>query len=70
GGPAIESTSIDKYFIVSKEERLYDTVKSIYEHSADPKILKVYDGSAHAQHMFKETYAEEFTELILEFIEG
>jgi pimeloyl-ACP methyl ester carboxylesterase len=68
GGPAIEAASINKYFIVSKEEGLYDRVKSIYTESADPKVLKEYEGSAHAQHMFKEKYADDLTQLILDFI--
>ncbi len=68
GGPPIQSSFIDKLIIVSKSEGLYNRVKTIYDTSTEPKSLKEYEGSAHAQHMFKEGYAEELTELIVDFI--
>lgn len=68
GGPPIQSSSIDKLIVVSKSEGLYNRVKTIYDTSTEPKALKEYEGSAHAQHMFKEDYAEELTELIVDFI--
>ncbi|RLD20838.1 MAG: hypothetical protein DRI69_05540 [Bacteroidetes bacterium] len=68
GGPPIQSASISKLIIVSKNEGLYSRVKTIYDESAEPKTLKEYDGSAHAQHMFKEEYAEELTQFIIDFI--
>jgi alpha-beta hydrolase superfamily lysophospholipase len=70
GGPPIQSSAIDKLIVVSRDEGLYSRVKSIYEVSADPKTLKEYDGSAHAQHMFKEKYVDELTQLIIGFIVG
>jgi pimeloyl-ACP methyl ester carboxylesterase len=68
GGPPIQSPKYNKLFIVSKNEGLNSRVKTIYEESADPKEIKVFDGSAHAQHMFKEDYAEDLTQLIIDFI--
>jgi len=68
GGPPIQSSSIEKLIVVSRNEGLYSRVKTIFKESADPKTLKEYEGSAHAQHMFKEAYAEELTKLIVDFI--
>ena len=68
GGPPINSTHTDKFFVVSKKEGLYDRVKEIYKNSADPKQIKEYAGSAHAQHMFKEDYADDLVALMLQFI--
>ena len=68
GGSPIKSDKTDKLFVVSKEEGLYDRVKSIYTDSSEPKKIKEYAGSAHAQHMFKEDYANELISLILEFV--
>ncbi len=68
GGPEISAPSIDKLFVVSKNEGLYPRIINIFDASANPKILKEYNGSAHAQHMFKEDYAEELVELIINFI--
>ena len=69
GGPPIMSEEMSKLFIVSKEEGLYDRVKMIYRESADPKIIREFAGRAHAQHMFKEDYADELTHLIISFIQ-
>lgn len=68
GGPPINSAETDKFFVVSREEGLYDRVKAIYEASVEPKQIKEYPGSAHAQHMFKEAYADELVALMLQFI--
>jgi alpha-beta hydrolase superfamily lysophospholipase len=68
GGPVLTSETIHKLFIVSKKEGLYDRVINIYRQSVDPKILKTFDGSAHAQHMFKEDYSKELAQLILDTI--
>ena len=69
GGPPIKSHSIDKLFIISKQEGLYDRVKSVFNDSASPKDMKEYEGSSHAQHMFKANYSYELTRLIIDFIE-
>lgn len=68
GGPAISSGSISKLFVVSKEEGLYARVVSIHEKSAAPKELKVYAGSAHAQHLFKSEHADDLTKRIVAFL--
>lgn len=68
GGHAITSNSIDKLIIVSKDEGLYNKVNAIFDASSNPKATKIYMGSYHAQHMFKSDYAEELTQLIINFL--
>jgi predicted alpha/beta-fold hydrolase len=68
GGVAIASKSIDKLFIVSKDEGLFKRVNTIYKDSSIPKQLKIYPGSFHAQHMFKAEYSNELINLIISFL--
>ncbi len=72
GGEPIKDETIKKLFIVAENDNLgiFDQVKANYENSNDPKVLKIYDGSEHAQHLFKTKYKKELTELIITFIAG
>jgi alpha-beta hydrolase superfamily lysophospholipase len=64
----IASTTLKKLIVVSKDEGLFNRVKTSFETSSEPKEFKIYEGSFHAQHMFKSDYAEELTQLIIDFI--
>ena len=68
GGVGIASKSIKKLIVVSKDERLFTRVNTIYNESNQPKELKVYPGSFHAQHMFKSEYRDELTNFIIDFL--
>lgn len=68
GGNAIASSSIKKLFVVSKGERLFSRVNTIYNNSSQLKKLKIFPGTFHAQHMFKAEYSNELITLILDFI--
>ncbi len=68
GGPAIKSNTIKKLIIVSENEGLYNRVKTIFNESAEPKILKEFQGNTHAQHLFKTDNSEELIKLIIDFI--
>lgn len=68
GGAAIASELVKKLFVVSKDERLFPRVNKIYDESTQPKKLKVYPGSTHAQNMFKAEYSDELTNLIIDFL--
>ena len=68
GGSPITSKAVNKLFVVSKEERLFASVNEIYNESSQPKELKIYPGSFHAQHMFKAEYSNELTNLIIDFL--
>lgn len=69
GGPAIKSEGINKFFIVSQKEGLYQSVLDTFTKSADPKTLKTYEGNAHAQHLFKSQHGDNVTSLIIDFLE-
>jgi len=62
------SKNIKKLIIGSKDEAYIARVKEAYDTSAEPKQLKIYEGSYHAQHMFKSSYADELTSLIVDFL--
>ncbi len=68
GGTGIVSKYVKKLFVVSKNERLFPRVNTIYNESSEPKELKVFPGTTHAQHMFKTEYSNELTEMILKFL--
>jgi len=68
GGKGIVSKSIKKLIIVSKNEGLFSRVNSIYKESSQPKELKIYPGSFHAQHMFKAEYSNELINLVIGFL--
>ena len=70
GGKPITSRKIKKLFVVAKDDRLgiYTDVKNLYEGSSDPKKIVEFEGSEHAQHLFKSPYKEELSKLIIDFI--
>lgn len=70
GGDPVKSDRIQKLFVVSSGDSFYPTVESLYASSSEPKILKVYSGSAHAQHMFKADFKEELLQLMVEFLQS
>lgn len=57
----------DKLFIVSKDERLYSSVVSAHDKAPNPKRLKVFEGDAHAQHLFKTRHGVALEKMILKF---
>ena len=68
GGEAIRSHTIKKLFIVAEKDRFYSRVHTLYTASSEPKELKVYPGSAHAQHIFKTESGDELTNFIIHFL--
>ncbi len=68
GGPAAESPTTDKLFVVSENERMFSSVRAIYDASSEPKQIQIYPGSAHAQHLFKTDVRDELIERIIDFI--
>ena len=70
GGELINSKKIKKLFIVAKDDGLglYSDVKKLYENSSDPKKFVEFEGSEHAQHLFKGPHKEELSKLIVDFI--
>ena len=70
GGKPITSEKIKKFFIVAKDDSLgiYADVKKLYEGSSDPKKIVEFEGSEHAQYLFKSSHKEELSRLIIDFI--
>ncbi|WP_457610466.1 alpha/beta hydrolase family protein [Lutibacter sp.] len=69
GGEGITSTFIKKLFVVSKNERLFTRVNKIYNESSNPKKLKIFSGTSHAQNMFKSEHREVLINLIINFLD-
>jgi dienelactone hydrolase len=59
-----------KLFIVSREDGIRPTVERQFNAAAEPKELKILEGSAHAQHIFRTARAGELTEAILSWLAG
>ena len=72
GGVPVKNPKIRKLFIVAKADSLgsYSHVRELYQDSSDPKILKEYDGTEHAQHMFKGRHKEDLTSTVIDFIQS
>jgi alpha-beta hydrolase superfamily lysophospholipase len=68
GGPPLKSDKINKLFIVSKNEGMMNSVVKIYKASANPKKLKEYSGTSHAQHLFNSKQADKVTRQLISFI--
>lgn len=70
GGNSIKNSKIRKLFIVSKEDSLgiYSDVITLYKDSSEPKTIKEYGGSEHAQHMFKGKHKDDLIKVIADFI--
>jgi alpha-beta hydrolase superfamily lysophospholipase len=68
GGEAIKNKTIKKLFIVTKGDRFYSGVYTMFTTSSDPKELKVYPGTSHAQHIFKTEAEVDLTNLIITFL--
>jgi len=67
-GNALQSTKVDKLFIVSKGEKSLSKVSSFYAESSEPKQLKVFPGKKHAQFLLKSQHKDELTKLMVEFL--
>jgi hypothetical protein len=70
GGSPVKSEQINKMFIVSKEDRLgvYPHVRALYLQSSEPKKIVEFDGSEHAQHLFKTAQKESLIKWIIDFV--
>ena len=68
GGEVIKSQTIKKLFVVAEKDRFYSRVRTLYTVSSEPKELKVYPGSAHAQHIFKTESGKDLASFIIYFL--
>ncbi len=67
-GTPLSDKNIKKLFIVSKDEKSFQTVQKFYDESTEPKSIKVFEGKEHAQFLFFSPYKDEITQLIVNFI--
>ena len=70
GGDPVKRDHVQKLFVVSAEDSFFATVESLYASSSEPKTLKVYTGSSHAQHMFKTDFKDELLQLMVRFLQS
>ncbi|TVZ57966.1 alpha/beta hydrolase family protein [Flavobacteriaceae bacterium MAR_2010_105] len=68
GGKGISNKKIEKLVVVSKDEGLFTKANQIFNESTDPKQLKIFSGSIHAQHLFNSEHRDELIDLVIEFI--
>jgi esterase/lipase len=70
GGNSIKSKKIKKLFIVAKEDDrgCYPRVYTLYKDSSEPKVIKEYEGSEHAQALFSGEHREDLIKSIIAFI--
>lgn len=67
-GNPIADKNVKKLFIVSKDEKSYAKVNGFHEESAEPKTLKVFEGSKHAQFLFFSKHKKELMKILTDFI--
>ena len=66
----IEKVKGEKLFIVSKDEALAPEVKKMFTKASGTKELKMINGSAHAQHIFKTGHKKELEDVIIRFLKS
>lgn len=67
------SPDIPKLFVVTENDSTPEralTMANLYESAPDPKIFKLYPGSAHGTELFDSKYKQDFRDLLFEFLEG
>ncbi len=67
------SPDMPKLFVVAENDSTPEralTMANLYENAPDPKIFKLYPGSAHGTELFDSKYKQDFRDLLFEFLEG
>lgn len=63
-----EKLKSDILYIASENESIINSIKANFKKTPKPKQLKLIEGKAHAQHIFKTQNKALLTELIIDFI--
>jgi len=69
----LASLTMPKLFITSENDiyaEIADSIKSMYKISQEPKEIRIFPGEAHGTQMFFQPYGEEFTAVLLAFLES
>jgi len=67
------SSDMLKLFIVSENDHIADRtleMTHLYESAPEPKIFKIFPGTAHGTELFSSKYGQGFREMLLDFLEG
>jgi len=67
------SPDMPKLFIVSENDHIADRalgMTRLYESAPEPKIFKVFSGTAHGTELFRTEHGKAFREILLNFLEG
>ena len=66
-GPALQN-KVEKLIIVSTKDFYSDKAYETYNEASEPKILREYSGTAHAQKLFDTNHKENLITIILNFL--
>jgi pimeloyl-ACP methyl ester carboxylesterase len=64
--------AMPKLFIVTEQDRYNAVVPmttTLYEQSPEPKQIKIFPGTVHGTELFETEHGQEFTELLVDFLE-
>jgi pimeloyl-ACP methyl ester carboxylesterase len=67
------SPDMPKLFIVTENDSVQDralTMTNLYESAPEPKLFKIYPGTAHGTELFKSKYGQDFQEILFDFLAG
>ncbi len=67
------SLTMPKLFVCAEDDRyggLAEAATEMYELSPEPKEIRLFSGMAHGTELFDTAYGDEFTGLLLDFLEG
>lgn len=67
-GIPLKDGKIKKLFIVAKDDPVENAVEKIYISCAEPKFIKVFPGSLHAQHLFNSDLKTDIENYIIDYI--
>lgn len=68
----LAALEMPKFFISTENDRypeIPSAIRSMYEISQEPRLLRVFPGEAHGTEMFNQPYGEQFTAELLAFLE-
>jgi pimeloyl-ACP methyl ester carboxylesterase len=69
----LAALSIPKLFITTENDvnpEVPLAIKSMYKVAQEPKALRIFPGEAHGTQMFNQPYGDEFTAVLLAFLES
>ncbi|MCB1422323.1 MAG: hypothetical protein KDJ69_07605 [Nitratireductor sp.] len=67
-GNPMDDQPVDKLFIVSEEEKVFENVKALHDASMEPKSIMTIPGKAHAQFLFYGPDKARVEAAIVEFV--